>query len=119
MIYYVYILLCADGSYYTGVTNDLDRRLSEHYSGDDKKAYTYSRRPLKLVFYETFNDIHLAIACEKQIKGWSRKKKECLINDNFDRIKELSECKNESHHRNHEPFDSAQGDKVKETQGTT
>src|SRR5690606_40472044 len=79
--YYVYILQCKDGSYYTGVTNDIDRRLWEHQEGINNECYTYRRRPVKLVYVENFNDVNQAIAFEKQIKGWSRKKKEALIQD--------------------------------------
>jgi putative endonuclease len=77
--YYVYILKCSDDSYYTGVTNNLDRRVTEHSEGIYKKSYTFKRRPVQLVFCETFNDINKAIAFEKQIKSWSKKKKEALI----------------------------------------
>jgi len=108
-VYYVYILQCFDNSYYTGVTNNLEKRFAEHQTGDDKKAYTFKRRPLKVVYYESFNEINNAFEWEKRIKGWSRKKKECLINDNFEKLKELSECKNETHYKN-KSFDSAQED---------
>ena len=93
-IYYVYILKCSDNSYYTGVTNDVERRVAEHNEGEDTKAYTYRRRPVKLVWLEDFNDIQQAIEKEKQIKGWNRKKKEALINDDFDLILALSNLKN-------------------------
>lgn len=109
-VYYIYILKCNDNSYYTGVTNNLEKRIIEHKEGIDKKAYTFKRRPLKLVYFETFNEINYAIEIEKKIKGWSRKKKECLINDNFEKLKELSECQNDTHYKNKLPFDSAQGD---------
>ena len=81
--YFVYILLCSDNSYYTGITNNLQKRFYEHKEGTDPKAYTFKRRPLKLVFYETFNDVNQAIAFEKQVKGWRRAKKEAIINDNW------------------------------------
>lgn len=68
-IYYVYILKCSDKSYYTGVTNDLERRFAEHQTGDDKKSYTFKRRPLKLAYFESFNEINNAINWEKRIKG--------------------------------------------------
>ena len=90
MIYTVYILLCRDGSYYTGITNDLERRLWEHETGCDPKAYTFRRRPLKLVFHEDFRDVNRAIDFEKQIKGWRREKKEALINGRWDLLPELS-----------------------------
>ena len=88
--YFVYILLCSDGSYYTGVTNNIERRVYEHDCGYDTKAYTFSRRPLKLVFCESFNDVNQAIAFEKQVKGWNRKKKEAIINGDWDLLPELS-----------------------------
>jgi putative endonuclease len=88
--YFVYILLCSDNSYYTGVTNNLERRLYEHESGHDPKSYTFKRRPLKLVFQEIFNDINQAIAFEKQVKGWKRSKKEAIINGDWHLLPELS-----------------------------
>jgi putative endonuclease len=90
--YFVYILKCSDDSYYTGVTNNLEKRVNEHQSGKIK-GYTSSRLPVKLVFSETFSDIHQAIRFEKQIKGWSRKKKEALIHRNFDLLVTLSNTK--------------------------
>lgn len=89
-IYYVYILKCADNSYYTGVTNDIEERFRQHQSGYDERSYTYSRRPVELVFQYEFNDIHQAIAFEKQVKGWNRKKKEAIINGEWDKLPELS-----------------------------
>ena len=90
MTYWVYILKCSDNSYYTGVTNNLERRISEHELGEDIKAYTYKRRPVKLVYYEEFNEILDAIDAEKQIKGWRREKKEALIKDQYEKLPELS-----------------------------
>ncbi|MEP0368411.1 MAG: GIY-YIG nuclease family protein [Cyclobacteriaceae bacterium] len=90
MIYTVYILICSDYSYYTGVTNDLERRIWEHETGVDRKAYTYRKRPVKLVFHENFNDVNQAIDFEKQVKGWRRKKKEPLISGRWDLLPELS-----------------------------
>ena len=95
-IYYVYILQCSDGSYYTGITNDLDRRIAEHKSGIDPSAYTFKKRPLTLAYYAEFNNPENAITFEKQIKGWSRKKKEALINENYDELVRLSNLKNNS-----------------------
>jgi putative endonuclease len=94
--YYVYILECSDGSYYTGVTNNIDTRLAQHKSGENKHAYTYSRRPVKIVYCTSFNDINQAISFEKQIKGWNRRKKEALINNDIDRLKEFSKSYNGS-----------------------
>ncbi|MRX48646.1 GIY-YIG nuclease family protein [Pedobacter puniceum] len=98
--YYVYILKCRDNSYYTGVTNNIERRIEEHQSGEDKNAYTYNKRPVKLVFCEDFIEINQAIAFEKQIKGWTRKKKEAIIENNWMKLKELAACKNESNANN-------------------
>ena len=98
--YYVYILRCADNSYYTGITNDTERRLWEHNNNEGKKAYTYTRRPVKLVYEEEFIEVKQAIAWEKQVKGWSRAKKEALINGKWDKLPALAACKNESNHMN-------------------
>ncbi len=84
--YYVYIVKCSDNSYYTGFTNDLDRRINEHNSGYNKESYTYPRRPVELKWYEMFTDPSQAIIVEKQIKGWSRRKKEALICEDWDRL---------------------------------
>ena len=90
--YFVYILKCSDESYYTGVTNDLERRVGEHQSGIIN-GYTSSRLPVKLVYSERFSDVNQAIKSEKQIKGWNRKKKEALIAGNFDLLVKLSNQK--------------------------
>lgn len=101
--YFVYILKCSDGSYYTGVTNNYEKRLLDHQNGLNPKAYTYRRRPVTLMYVAMFEDIHDAITAEKHIKGWSRKKKEALIlNDSDERnetLHKLAECQNETHHK--------------------
>jgi len=99
--YYTYILLCSDGSYYTGVTNNITRRLNEHQTGYNKTSYTYNRRPLELKYCQEFHDINKAIKFEKQLKGWSRAKKKALIDKNYDELKKLATCKNDSHYKNH------------------
>jgi putative endonuclease len=78
-IYYVYILKCSDESYYTGVTNNLERRLNEHQYGVNEGSYTYFRRPVELKFFEEFKYINQAIEIEKKIKKWSKGKKKALI----------------------------------------
>lgn len=93
--YFVYILKCSDHSFYTGITDNIDRRLIEHQSGINKKCYTYSKRPLDLVYFEEFQNPNDAISKEKQIKGWSRKKKQALINNDFKELKRLSNLKKE------------------------
>jgi putative endonuclease len=102
---YVYILKCADGLYYTGVTNNPYRRLNEHNSGRSETAFTFSRRPVEMLFCKQFDDFLLAIAWEKRIKKWSQKKKEALINGDFDQLKLLAKCLNESSHEYYvQPF---------------
>ena len=91
--YFVYIVECADGMYYTGVTNNLERRIWEHNEGVDIGIFTYSRRPVVLRYYEYFSDINNAISWEKQLKGWSRKKKEALFEQDWARIKILAKSK--------------------------
>ena len=88
--YFVYILECSDSAYYTGVTNDLEIRLMQHQEGVNEKAFTFKRRPVKLVFHERFTDINMAIAFEKQVKGWRREKKLAMINGEWDKLTELS-----------------------------
>lgn len=92
--YSVYILHCADDSFYTGMTNDMKRRLQEHVDGINEGSYTASRRPVKLVWTEETKYVNNAIEREKQIKGWSRAKKIALIEGrNFD-LPELARKKN-------------------------
>ena len=98
---FVYILRCSDDSYYTGVSNDVDWRVQQHNEGTDPNAYTYSRRPIELVFSVGFQTPTDAIAFEKQVKGWSRKKKEALIQGKWQDLPGLSECLNESSSKNY------------------
>ncbi len=91
--YYVYIVECSDGKYYTGVTNDVERRIWEHNTGYNINCFTYKRRPVVLKYDEHFTNINNAIAWEKQIKGWSRAKKEALFQRNWKLISELAKSK--------------------------
>jgi putative endonuclease len=102
------MLLCADRSPYVGVTNDLEIRIGQHQFGFDRRCYTFRRRPVKLVHSSDFRNVDVAIAWEKQLKGWSRAKKVALIESDWVRIHDLAECKNLSAAVS--PFDSAQGD---------
>jgi len=79
-MYYVYILKCSDGTYYTGICVDLKRRVLEHNIRKYKRAYTKGRLPVKLVYRETALDRSSASKREIEIKGWGRIKKEKLIN---------------------------------------
>lgn len=82
---YTYILRCSDGSYYTGSTRNIDVRLYQHQTGDGA-VYTKKRRPVELVYVEEYERIDEAFYREKQIQGWSRRKKEALIAGNFDTL---------------------------------
>ncbi len=87
---YVYILLCADGSYYTGTARQgLEQRVNEHNAGR-YDGYTSTRRPVRLVFSQWCERITDAIAAERQIKGWSRAKKEALIRGDFEMLRALA-----------------------------
>jgi putative endonuclease len=96
---WVYILECSDGSYYTGVTSDIDSRFAEHRQGVHR-GYTYSRRPVKLIWTEEFHDIQQAIDMEKRIKGWRRQKKEALMAGDFTLLQELSKSYMKSERNN-------------------
>ena len=91
-MYFVYIVQCSDGFYYTGVTNDLERRVNEHNSGQHE-GFTSKRLPVRLVFSQDFQSANEAIQAEKKIKGWSRKKKEALIEGDFEKLKILAKAK--------------------------
>ena len=87
----------SDGLTYTGITNDLSRRLNEHQNGLKPSSFTYKRRPVKLIFSQEFNDVLQAIYFEKKIKKWSGKKKLALAKGDYDLIQILSECRNATH----------------------
>jgi putative endonuclease len=93
---YMYILECADGSYYTGSTKELERRLWEHQNGLGAN-HTSKRLPVKLVYCEECDRIDDAFYREKQVQGWSRKKKEALMASDYNQIHLLAVCKNETH----------------------
>ena len=86
---YVYILQCADGSFYTGITNDVKRRLHEHNTST-QRSYVSTRKPIELMWASDELGIQDAIVLEKQIKGWRREKKVALINERFEELPELS-----------------------------
>lgn len=89
----VYMLRCADGSYYVGLTKKpIETRVGEHNAGVTD-GYTKSLRPVALVFTETFERIINAIERERQIKGWSRRKKEALIRYDYAALPELARRK--------------------------
>jgi putative endonuclease len=86
---YMYILLCSNGQYYTGSTNNLERRLTEHQNGEGAN-FTKKHLPVELLYFEEFQRIDKAFYREKQIQGWSRKKKEALINGQTNELPKLA-----------------------------
>ncbi len=92
MAAWTYILKCADGSYYTGCTTFLDQRIGQHRAGTFD-GYTAARRPVEVVWVEEFPTIDQAIFVERQVKGWSRAKKEALIRGDFEALPGLSRSK--------------------------
>ena len=88
---FMYILLCADGSYYTGSTTDLERRLEQHQNGEGAN-HTKKRLPVSLLYYEEYSRIDEAFYREKQVQGWSRKKKEALIEGKSDLLPLLAKA---------------------------
>jgi tRNA/rRNA methyltransferase len=89
LTYYAYLLRCSDGSFYAGHTDDLDVRLAQHQRGE-AGGYTERRRPVELVWCETFPTRDEAFAAERQIKGWRREKKEALIAGDWARVRNLA-----------------------------
>ncbi len=84
------MLLCWDGSYYVGVTSDLEHRIAQHQSGENRECFTRIRRPVLLVYSQSFDRPDDAIAAEKRLKGWSRAKKRALIQSRFGDLPSLS-----------------------------
>ena len=96
MTTFVYILECADKSYYVGTTRStLEKRVNEHNAGKHR-GYTHSRRPVKLRYHQEFQRVKDAISAERQIKGWRRAKKEALIRGDFSILKEFARRKSKT-----------------------
>ena len=89
MAAWTYMLRCADGSYYVGCTTNIDARMGDHMAGTFG-GYTASRRPVEMIWADEFPAVHDAIAAERQLKGWSRAKKEALARGDFDGLPGLS-----------------------------
>ncbi len=89
MAFWVYILKCSDGSYYTGHTDNLETRLSQHALGLGG-VYTSERQPVSLVYHDMFNDRDTAFRAERRIKGWTRAKKEALMAGDWQKIRRLA-----------------------------
>ena len=89
---YMYILRCSNGQYYVGSTKELAQRMEQHQQGEGSK-FTKKHLPVELVYYEEYQRIDEAFIREHQIKGWNRKKKEALINQQCELLPKLSESK--------------------------
>ncbi len=101
MPYIVYILECSDGSYYTGSTNEISKRLWQHQQGVESTSYTYSRRPVKLVWTSDETRYYYdALRWERQIKGWSRAKKQALIRGEIGTIHEIVKAERKKREQN-------------------
>lgn len=94
MPYFVYILKCSDGTYYTGYTGDLLRRVKQHQSGSIPRAYTKPRRPVELVWASEFDTKEEARTNEKKIKRMSTSRKEALIQDECKLTEQISQDTN-------------------------
>jgi predicted GIY-YIG superfamily endonuclease len=90
MPFWVYILRCADGSYYTGHTDNLENRMGQHSTGAITGCYTFKRRPLTLAFSQEFVTREEALGAEQQIKGWGRKKKEAMMRGDWTEVSRLA-----------------------------
>jgi predicted GIY-YIG superfamily endonuclease len=90
--FWVYILQCSDGSYYTGHTDDLENRFQQHQSGI-LEGYTHGRRPVKLIYQQRFSTREDAFAAERKIKGWSRKKKEAMMRNDWKEVSRLANAR--------------------------
>ena len=89
-MFWVYILQCRDSSYYTGHTDNLEARLYQHYHKNFPTCYTATRLPVKLAYSAQFPSRIEALQAEKQIQGWSRKKKEALISGDWEKLSYLA-----------------------------
>ncbi|SRR5579875_3133719 len=88
--YWVYMLQCFDGTFYVGVTNDLERRYDEHRLGTIESCYTHSRRPLKIVYAGEFRRINDAIDFEKKLKRWTHRKKRAFAQQKWLELRRFS-----------------------------
>lgn len=88
--YFVYILQCADSTYYIGITDTVEERLSEHQEGLIPKSYTHRRRPVRLVWSEGFELRTDAFELERKLKGWSHAKKEAFIRGDWAAVQALA-----------------------------
>lgn len=88
-MFWVYILHCADNSYYTGHTDNLENRISQHQMGEHD-CYTPKSHPLTLIWSQEFSSREIALSAERQIKGWSRRKKEAMMRGYWTEVSRLA-----------------------------
>ncbi len=115
MAFWAYIVRCSDGSYYVGHTDDLELRIAQHHVGHFPDCYTFSRRPLELVWASDFPSRIEALETERRIKGWSRVKKEALIREDWAALQRLA-ARKQSFETNPQPAasDFPQDERIKE-----
>ncbi|HEY1045080.1 MAG TPA: GIY-YIG nuclease family protein [Bacteroidia bacterium] len=97
-VYFVYILLCSNEGFYTGLTSQLSKRLQLHRDGLISD-FTKKNLPISLVYFEMHTDFKSALLREKQIRGWSRAKKKALSQGEFKLLHRLAECQNHTHYK--------------------
>ena len=105
----MYILECSNGKYYVGSTNDLKKRLEEHQQGLGAN-FTRKFCPVRLVYFEKYERVEDAFTREKQVQGWSSKKKEALMYGAKGELNDLASCRNDTHYRNHVKGDADRGE---------
>jgi putative endonuclease len=88
--FWVYVLRCADDSFYVGVTSNLEQRIAQHHHGFFRSCYTYKRRPLLLEHSASYATADQAFAAEKRIKGWSHAKKLAFVRGDWDEVRHLA-----------------------------
>ena len=93
-MFWVYILRCSDDSYYTGHTDNLEQRIGKHQTGEIE-GYTSTRLPVSLVYAQEFPTRSEALSAERQLKGWTRKKKEALMRSDWNELNRLSRGKHQ------------------------
>ncbi|MGA8574644.1 MAG: GIY-YIG nuclease family protein [Candidatus Cybelea sp.] len=91
--YFVYMVRCADGSFYTGITNNVEYRVGQHNFGTDPESYTFARRPVRPVYVAEFHDVIDAIQWEKHVKKWSHAKKQALAAGDWNAVRRLARCR--------------------------
>lgn len=89
-LFWVYMVRCNDGSFYIGMTGDIELRIAQHNAGEFPSCFTFARRPVELVYSADFRDANDAIRWEKQIKKWSRAKKAALACGDFEELRRLA-----------------------------